>query len=1625
MPQRSYDVVALSFPIVYTRDGDHDPNGVMFALQTYRPLLEFARDQWEANDRLLPTLHRRGQLIELVVDGLERLRLMRQRLATGPAEDRELLHERGGATEVEDRAATDARHGTSDPRRRAVRQNYRATVDELVAALTELTNGDTTALVANPAELAAWRRAWQVSLLSVRAAIATQFAEVDVAYDDFVKKWDSKPDKKLSTAHVQRLLLNDHRAVHDLAEHTPPYDRFNPLRPIPVVRPLVLRACQGETVRVTLENQLRGRRVGLHTQGEGLAGEDDGATVVSGVRFGDGAHVGANADSTVTFGSRRTYVWGCPHEGVWAINDLGDVRGTERGTNMHGLFGALVVEAAGSTWTDPETPKDEDASTVPADGLYVDVTPPGEQPFDAHGDPDPDHQAFVDFHSDAVPRSFREFTVFIHDEPEIHSGTHLVGEHTVMPLSYRAEPMPNRLPHQMRRYAEATAPEPEPDQEGIDHTAVKIELDDELNELFWIARKPDGTFLERVAGEEQHHSSWLFSDPVTPILRAYRGDPARIRLVHAGVKETHVFHLHVHQWRAVPQDTAAPSVWRDGEHRGSQLLDSITIGPQTAQTIDPLYGSGSRQHAVGDVIWHCHLYPHFHHGMWGLWRSFDRLVDGRLAYPDGTPCPPLRPLPGRPPKEPSAEQPGFPWFIDATFPRKSPPPPALREEHLTGRRRLLEMGLHSATELAAFDPGCVADPRPGALFVDLDRLARKWNNVAELPEQRVIAYDVEVTVDRVDYNSAGWHDERGHHYQITAVEVTTLDADGNELARVRKAPPAVRTETFYPRANHGDIVELRFFNRLGSFPADDFDLATLPVECGLHVHLVKFDVLTADGSSTGWNYLAGASTREAMGPDVLDPAHVDAPSRIVGFHRWVVDEEFGPCFFHDHLLANYRQKHGLFAALVAEPQGSRWFLPDQVTPAWSAPQAVVLPPPSSGLPAYREACLAVGDFVPLYRSGNTPVNPPHELGGDDDPGGMGVNFANSPLTLRGNDPSEWFSSRSRTAGAAEPEAGAEAELAPKAVAPRAAGAAPRDPGDPDTELVVTYPGERLRLRLIQGSHEEQHSFVLHGMRWRREWHNAASPLVNQQTVGISEAFTLDIDPEAQGAYGVGDHLWSFSAMDDLWLGCWGFVRALTPSAESFAVLPPLPRPDHSPRQLADAIWAARPTPPRPSLKNNTWVDADGDAVPVRSFVVTARRVEHRYAGQALTDPWGLVYELADGWVDELEKIDEAERTTKIKRKINNGIKKATGNRRAKGVHRTREPLVLRALPGEWVRVTLINEVRLDDDDLESDPLLPDLGPEVSPPRLPVEHVDELGYPDRRRVSPRVSLHASLLAYDVVADDGAYVGHNQDGTVGALPVEDDHLGHEEGGGVVLRDDHGAGHRDANWRDYWWYVDDALAPASHVDGPGEVCYLHDMGDIRNHRHHGLIGALVVEPGDCTADSWTGTRTTLRDAAGSTVATEAVVLLQDGLRHFVAGDPDLPVRDAVPGDDPEDSGQKGINYRSALVSTSDRLAVPDPPTPIFTAPRDQPLWVRLVCAADKPRNHTFTVHGLAWNFAPWVEDGPRTDSISGLTAGTTQTLVMTPRDAGDHAYRSGVFRWAVGQGMWGIIRVPDAPT
>lgn len=101
---------------------------------------------------------------------------------------------------------------------------------------------------------------------------------------------------------------------------------------------------------------------------------------------------------------------------------MADTRSNEEGTNVHGLFGAIIVEAAGSTWLDP-------VSGLPLDsGLFADIYNP------------------------AKP-AFREYAVFFHDELEIKTkdGQQPIDPHTGLPngttaISYRSEPMRNRPP---------------------------------------------------------------------------------------------------------------------------------------------------------------------------------------------------------------------------------------------------------------------------------------------------------------------------------------------------------------------------------------------------------------------------------------------------------------------------------------------------------------------------------------------------------------------------------------------------------------------------------------------------------------------------------------------------------------------------------------------------------------------------------------------------------------------------------------------------------------------------------------------------------------------------------------------------------------------------------------------------------------------------------------------------------------------------------------------------------------------------------------------------------------------------------------------------------------------------
>ena len=146
-------------------------------------------------------------------------------------------------------------------------------------------------------------------------------------------------------------------------------------------------------------------------------------------------------------------------------------------------------------------------------------------------------------------------------------------------------------------------------------------------------------FLTSWANGDPALLEWYVDDP-SNVHHSYLNDPVVFRNFHAGPKETHVFHLHAHQWFG-----------GNDPNRGA-YLDSQTVGPQQGFTYNIYHGglrdkngadtgwwdtqgSGNRNRTVGDSIFHCHLYPHFAQGMWALWRTHDVLEDGTRLLPDG------------------------------------------------------------------------------------------------------------------------------------------------------------------------------------------------------------------------------------------------------------------------------------------------------------------------------------------------------------------------------------------------------------------------------------------------------------------------------------------------------------------------------------------------------------------------------------------------------------------------------------------------------------------------------------------------------------------------------------------------------------------------------------------------------------------------------------------------------------------------------------------------------------------------------------------------------------------------------------------------------------------------------
>ncbi|KAI8912040.1 hypothetical protein DFJ77DRAFT_512077 [Powellomyces hirtus] len=1279
----------------------------------------------------------------------------------------------------------------------------------------------------------------------------------------------------------------------------------------PLVRPLVLRCNLHDSITIHLENQVRKHSVGMHVALDGHDVESDGSAV------------GRNRPSLAPPGGRYEYHWQCGHEGVFHIGDAGNLGGRENDTNLHGLFGALVVEPFGSRWTHPHTGKPI------RDGLTADIHPPkrsGYQNFKAdffRDEPElPDPSA-----------SFREHVTIFHDEAKVKRGFKLTDNPCGKGRPVSSVGIPNL---------------PTDDDEAVHAINYRSDpLRNRQSDIF--DRINNGTLKRPVFGEEQHHSSWMHGDPGL-VYTNYAGDPAKFRVVHGGIKETHVFHWHVHQWYAVEGKTDSP------------IIDSFSLSPQWATTFTALYGAGSRLKSIGDAIFHCHLYPHFTLGMWGIFRIFDKLQDGSQRYPDGRQIEPLLVLPDRQsPPRPTALRPGFPNFIPGEFRQKSPRI-GWPEETLGPIPEGSDYRPANPIEVAAMNfnpqPGnfWAIHPTPQTGFIDRGLPVRE------------VTHNVSAVNKDILFNNYGWHDPNGHLYQIEEEEFGD-----------RHTPTPY--DPLILRGNHGDVLVNTIKNKFDTFlPEDAFEAAVPDCpqrptegEVGLHVHLVKFDVLSSDGAAVGWNYMSGA--------------------RFGRYYiaRWWADEEFGQVFFHDHLFPQTRQKRGLYAMAPIEPFGAEAFLNNNLAQrTLTGVQAAVRKPDGEW---FREIVQFVADQHPAFTRAGIPLNPPPFPSGLNDNGIMVVNYKSEPFRER--------IKRFRREHHEEPD--------PRLLMDS------KVFGDPFTTVYHTYPNDTIRLRIGQGSHEESHSFNAYGFRWHDLFTDPKSRLVDQQILGISKAFTKIID----GDYSPGDHLVYWRAIDDTWLGCWSLVRVFDKLKAELPVLPSNPAPFNSTAFLPPKVDPSRHREYR--------------------VIAETRLIDYTegFLGQSWKDPFGLVYRLeaykepgTDVWVPVAQK------------------------------DKNPEPLVIRALVGEFVTVWLTNDIRRD------------LVAEKHRPQVPV---DLLNF---RKVSNHVSIHADIVLFDTRTDDGTNVGFNPDQTVppGETRPFTWFADQFYGSPIVLQDQADfRNHRHhgligalivlpEGWLPDRWYGQQATL--KRVWSVGHF----DDGDIRFHQAGGAMGfhprvddkdffimdehVIVLQDGlrlfnrgnpkdpikdidlSVTPDADNKKPDGVLAPAESPNNTELVrnpfffkfcnisEWMKDHHGTLPPSDKDLDLchpdmRRFANKVDPEDQGQKGMNYRSAPTFGPIWLQPDHPPTPIWHAVKGRFQMFHMVATNDKPRAISLHVHGHV--FSEIENAGSLATGVdNAINPGRTETFVFRAEKEGDWAVRAGNLRSHVMEGMWSILRV-----
>ena len=626
------------------------------------------------------------------------------------------------------------------------------------------------------------------------------------------------------------------------------------------------------------------------------------------------------------------------------------------------------------------------------------------------------------------------------------------------------------------------------------------------------------------------------------------------------------------------------------------------------------------------------------------------------------------------------------------------------------------------------------------------------------------------------------------------------------------------------------------------------------------------------------------------------------------------------------------------------------------------------------------------------------------------------------------------------------------------------------PGDPYTPLIRAYENDRVHVRTLVGAHEEEHNFNMHGLNWLHEPEFLDSGYRAAQMMGISEWYDMEIHRIPNLSTGkFADYLYKPSASNDMqWNGMWGLVRLYRGKRPDLVHLPTNPggkAPDSIDDDLLFANAGAALVAGEPIISEKAAAALVGTTavigpaatanIPCPKGSLPPRRYDITAVAASVALPNGYVtYNSRPTTVNLYnagKNVPECSAGTGTGPWIASApaVGPLTDPSGILFVHTTDlnpngtlkadvlvEPLVLRAIAGECIEVTLRNAIPSSYADLNGYSSLPMLFEDFNSNDL--------------KPSLDVSLHPQMVSVDIRQSDGYNVGLNRYQSFTPGPKQ------TVSPGSAIR--------------YYWY-----AGRLFKDKLGNLAFEKFeygataliSGDPIKHTQNGAIGSLIIEPPNA---SWaldrivdvdgvlkrTYSRATISTPGGSQFR-EFVVHYQDDINlHYRQGQQIAfePVHSLTVGEDATEAGQAAFNYRtepmwyrfghkpeSSLGYTrtvtnydqafTDALVGGRPETPIFYASASEPVRMRVVHPGGDTQNHSFEFTGHLWQEEPWIKDShyqgynPLSKwwgAQTGVGTGSDLNLLfpraaMSGATSMDYLYRDYI-PWATDNGMWGLF-------